>query len=219
MSLTFDCTDPRSRERALRRAADALSQGELVVVPTGSGYGLACDAFQPAAVDELAFTRGMAEGQAPPVLIGHPRTADGLATSVTPAARQLMSAFWPGDLTLVLKAQPTLEWELGGPRGVVSLRVPLHPVLLELLDRTGPLAVTAGNVVGHPHPRTCQEAKAQLANAVSVYLNAGEPVRTGTSTVVDARRDTVRVLREGVVTAERLRSVIGDLLEAPAAKE
>jgi len=219
VSLWFDCLESPGRDRALTRATAALHDGDLVVVPTESSYGLACDAFSPEAVENLVFTRGSAAGVAPPVLIGHPRTLDGIAREVPDEARKLAGAFWPGGLTLILKAQPTLYWDLGGNRDLVSVRVPLHPVLLALLDRTGPLAVTAGNVVGHPVPLTCQAARDQLGEAAAVYLDAGEALRSSGSTIVDATGDRIRVVRQGSVTAEQLRAVIGDALEEHSAGE
>jgi tRNA threonylcarbamoyl adenosine modification protein (Sua5/YciO/YrdC/YwlC family) len=190
-----------------------LGDGELVVVPTESAYGVACDAFSAQGLALLRAAKGNMRLR-PPVLIGSVRTLDGLATGVTPAARALAEAFWPGPLTLICHAQPTLDWALGGADGSVSLRMPLHPVALQLLTTTGPLALTAANEPGRPAPLTYDEAYDQLREQISVYLDAGPVGSAGTSTVVDGREEVPMVLRAGELTIEELRTVVQDVGDA-----
>ena len=102
----------------------------------------------------------------PPVLIPDVRTLDGLATDVPAGARALAEAFWPGGLTLIVRAQPSLAWDLGETRGTVALRVPDHETALALLRRTGPLAVSSANRTGSPAAVTAQEAYDQLGDSV-----------------------------------------------------
>ena len=95
-------------------------------------------------------------------------------------ARDLIEAFWPGGLTVVASVQPSLQWDLGETGGTVAVRMPLHPVALELLRATGPMAVSSANRSGLPPATTCDEAVEQLGEAVSIYLDggpAGDPVR------------------------------------------
>lgn len=213
MSYRFDCADTSGRRRGLVRAKDVLAEGELVVVPTEASYGLACDAFSATGVAALREAKGNRR-LAPPVLIGSGRTLDGLATDVRQNARDLADAFWPGPLTLICHTQPSLDWGLGGAvGGAVSLRVPLHPVLLQLLAETGPLAVTGANVPGHPVPTTYAEAAEQLGELPAVYLDAGPTRYGGTSTVVDARGTVPRVVRRGALDVEALREVVPELLD------
>lgn len=213
MSSRFDCSDAAGRRRGLARARAALDEGELVVVPTEASYGLACDAFSILGVSALRSAKGNRR-LAPPVLIGSGRTLDGLATDVSPATRDLAEAFWPGPLTLVCRAQPTLEWRLGdGGGGAVSLRVPLHPVALQLLAETGPLAVTGANTPGHPLPTMYHEAHEQFGDLVAVYLDAGPTQYGGPSTVVDVRSQVPRVLRRGALETQALRAVVPELLD------
>jgi tRNA threonylcarbamoyl adenosine modification protein (Sua5/YciO/YrdC/YwlC family) len=216
VSYRFDCADPSGRRRGLARAKTVLAEGELVVVPTEASYGLACDAFSPVGVGELRAAKGNRR-LAPPVLIGSGRTLDGLAADVPAVARDLAEAFWPGPLTLICRAQPTLDWGLGDGGGVVSLRVPLHPVLLELLSETGPLAVTGGNTPGHPLPLTYDEAHGQLGELPSVYLDAGPTRYGGPSTVVDTRGAVPRVVRAGALDVAALREVAPGLLDLEGA--
>jgi tRNA threonylcarbamoyl adenosine modification protein (Sua5/YciO/YrdC/YwlC family) len=149
----------------------------------------------------------------PPVLVAHARTLDGLATDIPPEARALAEAFWPGPLTLVCHAQPSLDWDLGDTRGTVAIRIPLHPVALELLDRTGPLAVSSANLTGKPAATTCAEAMEQLGDAVPLYLDAGPAAGSVPSTIVDATGETPRVLRDGALELARLREVVPGLLD------
>jgi len=210
VSYLFDCSDEYGRSRGLVQAAGAVEDEQLVVVPTESVYGVGCDAFARAAVREIHRLKG--HRTPPPVLVPHGRTLDGLATGVPPAARALAEAFWPGPLTLVCRAQPTLDWDLGNAQGTVSVRMPLHPVALELLERTGPLALTTANRPGEPAPTTCEEAQDQLGEAVEVYLDAGPALRQGLSTVVDARGEVPRLVRAGAVPLAELREVAPDLV-------
>jgi tRNA threonylcarbamoyl adenosine modification protein (Sua5/YciO/YrdC/YwlC family) len=189
-----------------------LDDGELVVLPTESAYGVACDAFSAEGLVAMRTAKGNRR-LVPPVLIGNSRTLDGLASEVPRATRELAEAFWPGPLTLVCHAQPTLDWDLGGPDAAVSLRMPLHPVTLELLSVTGPLALTGANAAGHPLPISYEQAQEQLGGLVAVYLDVGELEPRGASTVVDGRGELPRVLREGALTLEELREVVPGLLD------
>ncbi len=150
------------------------------------------------------------------MLVPNVRTLDGLAADITEAARSLAEAFWPGLLTLVCTAQPTLRWELGASRGTVSLRMPVHPLALELLERTGPLALTTAAPIGVAAPRDCEQARELLGDAVEVYLDAGAVPWTAASTVVDARGEVPRVVRLGGVSPAELREVVPGI-EVPAA--
>ncbi len=216
MSFPFDCTDPAGRRRGLEVAVGSVQGGELVVLPVESSYALACDAFSGPAVAELLDVKGDPARRPPAVAVPTVRTLDGLAADVPVATRALAEAFWPGMLTIVCTAQPTLRWELGDNRGTVSLRMPVHPLALELLARTGPLAFTTAAPTGEPAPRECEEARELLGDAVEVYLDAGPSPWTATSTVVDGRGPVPRVVRLGGVTIEELRSVVPDV-DVPAA--
>jgi L-threonylcarbamoyladenylate synthase len=211
----FDMSDASERSTGLERAADAVRRGELVVLPTDTVYGLGTDAFSPDAVAGLLAAKGRGRDLPVPVLVGSPRTLDGIATQISPAARSLVEAFWPGGLTLVAKVQPTLQWDLGETGGTVAVRMPLHLVAIELLQETGPMAVSSANKSGHPPATTADEAIEQLGEAVSVYLDggpAGEPVP---STIVDVSGPVPRLLRVGAVSQEALREVAGDLETEP----
>jgi L-threonylcarbamoyladenylate synthase len=217
---TFDVREGRDPAAGVEAAVSALRRGELVVLPTDTVYGVAADAFSPPAVGRLLDAKGRDRNMPVPVLVGAWRTIDGLAELVTPVARSLVEAFWPGPLTLVVRSAPSLAWDLGETRGTVAVRMPLHPVALAVLEQTGPLAVSSANRTGLPPATDAAEAARQLGRAVQVYLDGGECGEPVPSTIVDLTGDVPRVLRTGALPLDRLREVVPDLLvgrEEPSA--
>jgi L-threonylcarbamoyladenylate synthase len=212
MSLFYDCTKPAERAGAVTAAADAVRRGELAVLPTDTVYGLGADAFIPAAVAALLRAKGRGRDMPVPVLVGSWAALDGLVLHVPHRARDLIEAFWPGGLTLVIEHAPSLAWDLGDARGTVAVRMPLHPVALDLLKRTGPMAVSSANKSGNPPATTAAEARDQLGEDVAVYLDGGPSGDPVASTIVDLTGLTPRLLRAGAVTVEQLRTVAPDLL-------
>ncbi|PVU83647.1 threonylcarbamoyl-AMP synthase [Cellulomonas sp. WB94] len=202
-----DATDPATWGPAIDEAVHAISRGDLVVFPTDTVYGIAADAFTPSAVQALLDAKGRGRQMPPPVLMPDARTLDGLATDVPDSARALAEAFWPGGLTLIVRAQPSLAWDLGETYGTVALRVPDHPVALALLRRTGPLAVSSANRTGRAAGRTVEEAYTQLGASVPIFLDGGEIPGGVASTIVDATGDVLRIVRPGAISLEALRAV------------
>jgi L-threonylcarbamoyladenylate synthase len=174
-------------------------------------YGLAADPFSPRAMAALREAKGRGDALPVGVLVGSARTVDGLASGVTVEGRALIEAFWPGALTLVVREQPTLAWDISGANRSVSLRMPLHPVALDVLAVTGPLAVTAAQRAGGPPPRTCAEARSHLGDAVAVYLDAGQAEVEQPSSIVDLTVDPPVLLREAAFTLDVLRGVCPDV--------
>jgi L-threonylcarbamoyladenylate synthase len=208
MSARFDCADPTQRAQGLAAAEAALRRGELVVLPTDTVYGVAAEAFDPVAVEALLKAKGRGRDRPPPVLVGTVRAAMALIQDLTDSGKDLIDEFWPGALTVVCRSSPTLVWDIGDSKGTVAVRMPLHPVALDLLKQTGPLAVSsAKSAVPGPMPVTVDEAVAQLGDSVAVYLDGG--LCPGElSTIVDLTGSVPRLLRAGVITVERLRDVI-----------
>ncbi len=215
MTTTYDCTDPAQRGEGLAAAQRALASQQCVVLPTDTVYGIAADAFSPRAVAALLAAKGRGRNMPPPVLIPRPQTMEGLATGIHPDARALAEAFWPGGLTLIFHAQPSLTWDLGETFGTVALRMPDDRVALDLLTLTGPLAVSSANRTGQPAARTAAEALEQLDGSVAVYLEDGPraPDAVG-STIVDATGGVLRVVRQGTLSLERLRGVVPSIVGA-----
>ncbi|MGL4743986.1 MAG: L-threonylcarbamoyladenylate synthase, partial [Dermatophilaceae bacterium] len=180
----------------------------LVVIPTDTLYGIGADAFSGEAVRDLLEAKGRGADMPPPVLVPDIRTVDGLAADVPQYARALIARWWPGPLTIVLKAQPSLMWDLGDTGGTVALRMPDDEVALALLREVGPMAVSSANRHGHPASRTVVEAASQLGPAVEFYLDGG-PVTGGlASTIVDCTREEPVVLRVGALSTDQVVSVV-----------
>ncbi|RVW06688.1 L-threonylcarbamoyladenylate synthase [Rhodococcus spongiicola] len=213
MSTVYDCKDPDNREAGLTAAKNALKAGRLVVLPTDTVYGLGADAFDGDAVASLLRAKGRGRDMPVPVLVGSWNTIDGLVYSVRPQARDLIKAFWPGGLSVVVQQAPSLAWDLGDNRGTVMLRMPLHPVALELLRDVGPMAVSSANISGRPPATTVGEARDQLGGAASVYLDGGTATHALASTIVDITSDEPRILREGAVSTADVADVLGVAVE------
>jgi tRNA threonylcarbamoyl adenosine modification protein (Sua5/YciO/YrdC/YwlC family) len=210
VSRRFDCSVPQDRELGLREATSAVKRGELVVLPTDTVYGLGADAFSPNAVKALLEAKGRGRAMPPPVLVGSPSTLHGIVRGMSPLGWELVDAFWPGALTLVVTYQPSLQWDLGDSRGTVAVRMPLHPAAIELLASTGPMAVSSANRTGLPPAVTIDDAMDQLGESISVYLDGGEAGQVPSS-IVDITGATPRLLREGALSADELRTVAKDL--------
>lgn len=209
MSTVYDCSRPRDRKDGLQAAAAMVRAGQLVVMPTDTVYGIGCDAFSLGAVHSLLAAKGRGPDMPVGVLVGSWSTIDGLVLTVPYQARRLIEAFWPGDLSIVLRHAPSLSWDLGNTKGTVMVRMPLHPVAIELLKETGPMAVSSANRSGLPPAATVDEARSQLGEAVPVYLDGGPSGDPVPSTIVDLTGDEPIVLREGAVPIDSVREVLG----------
>jgi L-threonylcarbamoyladenylate synthase len=207
MARVYDCALAQQRADGLREAADAVRHGLLVVLPTDTVYGLAADAFTPSAVDALLVAKRRGRDMPVPVLVDSRRMLEGIVPALSEAGRELADAFWPGALTLVLRHNPALAWDLGDSRGTVAVRMPLHPVALDLITATGPLAVSSANRSGSPPAITLPEAYDALGDDVDVYLDGGRCAAAGPSTIVDLTTDTPRILRVGGLAPEVLAEV------------
>lgn len=205
---------------AYSAAVDAILDGQLIVLPTDTVYGIAADAFKPDAVQRLLDAKGRGRDMPPPVLISAVETLDALATSVGETGRALCEKFWPGALTVICHAQTSLMWDLGETKGTVALRVPDHEQTRELLSRTGPLAVSSANVSGKPAATDVYDAERQLGESVRVYLDGGpvvdDPDNALPSTIVDLTGDVPRIVRLGAISLDQLREVAPDIQDPDA---
>ena len=212
MTTVYDCSVPDERADGLSAAASAVRAGRSVVLPTDTVYGIGCDAFSRGAVTSLLAAKRRGPDMPVGVLVGSWATIDGLVLSVPHEARVLVEAFWPGDLSIVLPHAPSLQWDLGDTGQTVMLRMPLHPVAIELLREVGPMAVSSANVSGQPPASTAQEAVDQLGDSVAVYLDGGSTGEPVPSTMVDLTGDDPVILREGAVS----RAAVAEVLGVPA---
>lgn len=224
----FDCSVDTDLLTGMRLAKVSLGRNDLAVIPTDTVYGLAANAFSPEAVQKLLSAKGRDRQSPPPVLIANLNMARALVESLPEAAVKLAETFWPGALTMILKSQPSLDWDLGETKQTVALRVPDHKIALALIEETGPLAVSSANLTGQPAATTAKQAFDYLADSVEVYLDGGPSPKGEASTILDltglvdvyddkgevTTTGNVKVIRQGALSISKIRSVVGDLLES-----
>jgi L-threonylcarbamoyladenylate synthase len=212
----FDCTgdDPAGIAEASEAARQAIKDGECIVLPTDTVYGIGVDAFSAEAVERLLAAKNRGRDMPPPVLIGEPPLIRTLAADVPQTAQALVDRHWPGALTVICRIQPSLRMDLGDTEGTIALRVPDHELARDILRRTGPMAVSSANISGQSAALTCDDAIKQLGDTVSVYLDGG-PLGAGggaPSTIVDfTQREDGDVLRWGAISVETLRETAPSL--------
>jgi L-threonylcarbamoyladenylate synthase len=209
--VRYATTTDEERDIALNAASLAVQRGQLIVIPTDTVYGVAADAFDADAVAELLKAKGRGREMPPPVLISTATTLDALAVDVPDYARALIKEFWPGPLTVVCTQQSSLRWDLGDSRGTVAIRMPDHEVTLELLERTGPLAVSSANLTGQTPAADADVAEEMLGEFVALIVDAGPTFKTEASTIVDVTTSPGRVLRHGALSLDELNAVLEPL--------
>jgi L-threonylcarbamoyladenylate synthase len=213
----FDCTgdEPADTAEACEAARLAIKDGECIVLPTDTVYGIGADAFSAEAVQRLLDAKSRGRDMPPPVLIGEATLIRTLAVDVPEPAHALVDKHWPGALTVICRIQPSLRMDLGETKGTIALRVPDHELARDILRRTGPMAVSSANISGQPAAMTCDEAIEQLGDSVSVYLDGGPLGGSGggaPSTIVDfTQNEEGQVLRRGGISVETLRETVPDL--------
>ncbi len=207
----FSVTNEAEQEAAAQAVASAVGHGKLVVIPTDTVYGIGADAFSHGAVQALLDAKGRGRQMPPPVLVSSSATLEALASDIPDYARALAEEFWPGALTLVLRQQPSLAWDLGETRGTVAVRVPDHDFARAVIDRTGPLAVSSANLSGQPVAHDADAAEAMLGGAVEVLVDGGPSSDAVASTIIDATGPAPRVLRRGAIDDAALLRVLAPL--------
>ena len=190
----------------LDAAVAAIARGGGIAIPTDTVFGLACDPTNPAAVDRIYAIKQR------PAALELTLLSAAIAdieedVELNADARTLAGAYWPGALSIIcgLRAR---RWAIPRTGTTLSVRVPDHPIALELLRRTGPLATTSANRHGEPAATTAAEVSAALGGAVDVVVEGGHCGGLA-STIIDCTSNTPRVLREGPISAAVLRSLLG----------
>ncbi|MCD1284650.1 L-threonylcarbamoyladenylate synthase [Brevibacterium sp. GP-SGM9] len=213
MSRRFDVSQADIRELVLDECARVSEAGNLLVIPTDTVYGVAADAFSASAVASLLAAKGRGRNMPPPVLVPRAETIFGLVDGVDDRVLALTSRFWPGPLTIIANAQPSLDWDLGDTHGTVAVRMPDDEYALALLGRTGPLAVSSANTSGSPAATSVDEAQEMLGEDIDIYVDGGARESGLASTIIDLSGQTPRIVREGPITAAELREVIPELID------
>ena len=225
----------------LQPACDHLRAGGLVILPTDTVYGIGCNAADAGAVERLLAAKGRGRQMPPPVLVADPADLTGIVARVPQAAHALMEAFWPGALTLILEADAALTWDLGETGGTLAVRMPAHELALNLLRRSGPLAVTSANPTGAPPATDAASARAAFPGRVRgieelmpgtggvgavgrediLLLDGGAtpgPVPSTIVTLAGAHARAPRILRQGVLARGDLERVVGVALSERTAE-
>ncbi len=215
MIRKFSMNNEMERKDGITAAIAAAKRGDLVVLPTDTVYGLGTDAFSQKGPQKLIAAKGRDRNMPIPVLVGHVKTLDGLAQRVDGITKALAEAFWPGALTIVVKAQPTLRWDLGETNQTVALRMPLNPIAIELLNAVGPMAVSSANKTGQPAATNVDEAIAQLGEDVTIYLDGGQTPGNIASTIVDVSSGEIKLLRQGAIPLEEIRLIVPNIEVLP----
>lgn len=205
--------DPTT-DAALSRAAGILRAGGLVALPTETVYGLGANALDPQAVARI-FAAKQRPSWDPVIVHIAPldrmdAMLDGLVGEVPETARKLMEAFWPGPLTLLLPRTRAVPDAVTAGRPLVGVRMPAHPVALELIRRAGlPVAAPSANVFGHISPTTAEHVLADLGGRIDAVLDAGPTGYGLESTVLDPCQSPMVIYRPGAVTADQIRAIAG----------
>ncbi len=184
----------------LEEAVACLRRGGLVAFPTETFYGLGANALDPDAVARVFRVKGRPEFKPILVLVDSVKMAESLALEVSDLARGLMAAYWPGPLTLVLRAAPTVPVELAAGTGTVGMRIPAHPVALALVRAASfPVTAPSANPSGEEPPVTAERVREFLGRRVDLILDGGPTPGGRPSTVLDLSVSPPRVLRAGAL--------------------
>jgi len=195
---------------ALEQAAAILRGGGLVALPTETVYGLGANALDPAAVEKIFAAKQRPHWDPIIVHIASLAMLDGLVEAPTATARRLMETFWPGPLTLLLPRTAAVPDAVTAGRPLVGVRMPAHPVALELIRRAGvPVAAPSANRFGHTSPTTAAHVLDDLDGRIDAVLDAGPAERGVESTVLDPATHPITIYRAGAVAAERIREIAG----------
>jgi len=209
--MRFDCSVTTELLEGMRQAKQTLGRAGLIVLPTDTVYGIGADAFSAFAVNALLEAKGRGRQSPPPVLIPSLDTLRALADNPPAIAFKLAEKFWPGALTLIVRAQRSLSWDLGETKGTVALRIPNNDFTLALLKEVGPLAVSSANLTGEPAATNIDEAQKYFEKKVGVYLDGGPTSSNKPSTILDLTEDGyVKVVRVGALSVAQIKKVVGE---------
>ncbi len=203
---------PATSHKAVELAARLLQKGEVVAFPTDTLYGVGADAFDRFAVRRIFAVKERPPNKALPIFIYQLNDLNLVARPVPDWAWLLLQKFWPGALTVVLVKNPKLPDAVTAGQNTVAVRLPDHPVCLDLVIQVGrPLAVTSANLSGYPNPTTAQEVVEQLGARLPLILDGGPVPTTQASTIIDLSLSPPRLLRQGPISLTALQEFLPDL--------
>jgi tRNA threonylcarbamoyl adenosine modification protein (Sua5/YciO/YrdC/YwlC family) len=205
--VKVSANDPESK--AIEYAAELITSGHVVGVPTDTFYGLAADPFNLAAVEEIYRVKGRPENRALPILVKSVEQAIALTRDLPPIFVVLAQKLWPGALTLVVDASHRLPRKVTADTGRVALRWPASAVACALIEQVGrPITGTSANLSGHRSCSNAGQLMKQLGYRIPLILDAGETGGTISSTILDLRDDEWSIVREGQITEQQIRQAL-----------
>ena len=195
--------------RHVNKAAKAIADGYIIVVPMEHSYAYMCDAFRADTVRAMHVLRGDPLFTAAQVIVGSTQTAEGIVREITPEIKGLMKKFWPGMVSLNLRPQLGLSWDLGDDNQLdrVSVRIPKAKFAKALVSQTGPLAVASASRKGMPSPKALGDVMV-LDSGVALKFDNGNLRKGSISTVIEADETGVRVLRVGAISLEQIQEIV-----------
>jgi L-threonylcarbamoyladenylate synthase len=197
-------------EETHKLAADIISNGGLIAFRTDTFYGLGADPLNEAAVDRIKTVKGRDEGKPILLLIAELEDLDPLVRSIPQLFARVAEEFWPGPLTIVMPADPELPYGITEGTGTVGIRLPDDPKVRALVGECGGrLTATSANVSGSEPAKSCAEVQAYFSSGIDLIIDAGEVQATKPSTVIDISVTPPRLIREGVIGREQLRTALG----------
>jgi L-threonylcarbamoyladenylate synthase len=205
LRINAQCPEPD----VLRYAADFLTRGSVIAIPTDTFYGLAADPFNLAAVDEIYRVKGRPETRALPILVNSMEQAALLARDVSRNFLRLAEAFWPGGLTLVVVASRRVPLKVTANTGKVALRWPKSGVVEQLIGEfEGPVTGTSANISGFPSCASAEQVMKQLGGRLTLVLDAGATGAALPSTIVEMQDEEWKIVREGAIAVAEIERVL-----------
>lgn len=204
--------EPGTEARAIARAAEVVRAGGVIAFPTDTYYGLGADPMNAEAVARVFVVKRRAPEKPVLILIADPREVGRFAVDPPESARRLIEAFWPGPLTLVLKAVPAFPSLLHAGTGRIGIRCPGLPLARDLARAAGgAITATSANVSGRTPIDAADEVAAQLGDEIDLLLDAGRLPGTKESTVLSVEPGTMRVEREGPISEQQIRTAVAGI--------
>ena len=206
MAIILPFSFPLSSE-VIRQVETCAQNGGVLAVPTDSFYALAVGVFQPAALKRLQVIKPDRDHKPFPVLISDPEDLDQVAEDPSELAQKLMKQFWPGLLTILLKAKSYMLPALKGEAGMIGVRQPDEAGMCKILSRTGPLTGTSANLTGDSPAQSAEQVMEQLGSGIDLILDGGPTPGGEPSTVIQLEPD-FQIIRHGAISQEALEQAI-----------